>query len=95
MILSCIVRAYPPPTAKIIKLSEDSFNSVDNEDDIELVCHNLIYLFSPLHCIKHCLTCLPCNFLTTFITSAKLRLRIRLTVTPNSMNEMNSYFRFT
>ncbi|XP_063676760.1 titin homolog [Bolinopsis microptera] len=36
MILSCIVRAYPPPTAKIIKLSEDSFNSVDNEDDIEL-----------------------------------------------------------
>jgi len=36
LILSCIVRAYPPPTAKIIKLSEDSFNSVDDEHDIDL-----------------------------------------------------------
>jgi len=31
LFLTCIVRAYPPPTAKIIKLSEDSLNSVDGE----------------------------------------------------------------
>ncbi|KAL5264845.1 hypothetical protein ACHWQZ_G005800 [Mnemiopsis leidyi] len=36
LILSCIVRAYPPPTAKIIKLNEDTLNSVDDNHDLDL-----------------------------------------------------------
>lgn len=35
MLLTCIVEAYPPPTAKIIKLSEDWENGIDiSESDL-------------------------------------------------------------
>lgn len=40
LVLSCIVRAYPPPTAKIIKLNEDTLNSVDDNHDLDLVRSN-------------------------------------------------------
>ena len=43
MFLTCIVKAYPPPTAKIIKLSEDWENSVDILET-DLVSNSKLYL---------------------------------------------------
>ena len=36
MVLSCVVKAYPTPVAKIIKLSEDS-NDTDEDDQWRLL----------------------------------------------------------